>query len=215
MSRALPATLLILATGTGAQAGPLSPVRAVQLFLASFQPPATEGSLLATARRERLDWTATQNLFHLQVTDESNHFLDWRGSQEDGGRVFTTLRAATYVQGKRALLVLNREWCRAGACQQRSTFGWTDGQVLRAVPEAEVIQLIRDADFLVGPPPACLRGVTLGVQYVPSRQGTSLTVLPVVPDAARRACESTGVHLTSALRALRLNWVAAAGKFRW
>ncbi|WP_189067637.1 hypothetical protein [Deinococcus radiotolerans] len=218
LRRACPAVLLSLLALASAQAGPqaaLGPVRGVQLFLTDFQPPAAEASLLALARREQLSWSATQNLFAVQITDETNHFLDWRGSSDAGGRVFTTVRAATYGQGRRALLVLNREWCRAGACQQRTTFGWLDAQGLRAVPEADVIQLIRDQDFMVGAAPACLRGVTLGVQYVPSRQGTALTVLPVVPEAARQACAGAGVNLTSTLRALRMTWVAGVGKFRW
>lgn len=215
---ALSFLLLTLAGFASAQTSPdpLGPLRGVQLFLAAFQPPAAEGSLLATARREALDWTATQNLFAAQVTDGPNRFLDWRGSAvTGGGLVFTTLRAATYPQGSRALLVLNREWCRAGTCQQRTTFGWLDARGLKAAAEADVIQVIRDADFLTGAVPACLRGVTLGVQYVPSRRGPTLAILPVVPDAARRACEAAGVNLTATLRTLRMAWVAGAGKFRW
>ncbi|BBN95105.1 hypothetical protein DEIGR_101426 [Deinococcus grandis] len=210
-------TLTVPASAQTAPVGdPLGPARGVQLFLTSFQPPAAEGSLLALARREALDWAATQNLFAAQVTDAPNRFLDWRGSSAGaGGTVFTTLRAATYPQGSRALLVLNREWCRAGACQQRTVFGWLDARGLKPVPEADVIQVIRDADFLTGAAPACLRGVPLGVQYVPARQGATLSILPVVPDAARRACEAAGVNLTSTLRALRMTWVAGAGKFRW
>jgi len=212
--------LLILAGSASAQsappADPLGPLRGVQLFLAAFQPPAGEASLLALARREALDWTATQNLFAAQVTDGPNRFLDWRGSAvAGGGLVFTTLRAATYPQGSRALLVLNREWCRAGACQQHTSFGWLDARGLKPAAEADVIQVIRDVDFLTGATPACLRGVTLGVQYVPARQGATLSILPVVPDAARRACEAAGVNLTATLRTLRMGWVAGAGKFRW
>ncbi len=214
---ALLSALLILPGPAAAQAGSaqLGPVRGAQLFVRSFQPLPGETSLLALARRERLDWTATQNLFAAQVTDE-DRFLDWRGSSVGaGGRTFTTLRAATYPQGTRALLVLNREWCRAGSCQQRTTFGWLDARGLTTVPEADVIQVIRDADFLVGAPPACLRGVSLDVQYLPSRQGAALAILPVVPEGARRACEGAGVNLTSALRSLGMTWAAGAGKFRW
>lgn len=213
---ALLPVLLALPGTAAAQPGTLSPARGAQLFVRSFQPLPGETSLLALARRERLDWTATQNLFATQVTDEEHSFLDWRGSSvEAGGRTFTTLRAASYRQGNRALLVLNREWCRAGSCQQRTAFGWVDARGLTPVPEADVIQLIRDADFLVGPPPACLRGVSLGVQYLPSRERTGLTILPVVPDPVRRTCEAAGANLTAALRALQLNWVPGAGKFRW
>ncbi|UBV41583.1 hypothetical protein LAJ19_07870 [Deinococcus taeanensis] len=213
---ALGLPLLGVAAGQPVPALSLGPVRGVQLFMGAFQPGAAEGSLLAYARREGLDWTATQNLFAVQVTDDGNHFLDWRGvGPGAAGPVFTVVRAATYVREAQALLVLNREWCQGGRCEQRSTFAWLSGGALRAVPEPEVIPLIRDQDFFAGRVPACLRGVTLGVQYVPSRVGITLAALPVVPDTARRACEASGVNLSAVTRPRLLNWTASVGKFRW
>ncbi|WP_189099204.1 hypothetical protein [Deinococcus knuensis] len=215
------AALLGAATlpGAAAQAlkpDPLGPLEGVRRFMTSFQPAAGEASLLAYARRERLDWPATQNLFTVQVHDAPNHYLEWRGHSalESAGPTFTTVRAATFLRAGQALLVLNREWCAAGQCQVRHVFAWQGAGAWKVVPEASVIPALRDEEFIVGRAPACLRGVTLGVQYLPARLGTTLNVLPLVPDTARRACEAAGVNLGTATRPVTLNWTVSVGKFR-
>lgn len=193
----------------------LGPLEGVRRFMTSFQPAPGEASLLAYARQEGLDWAATQNLFGTQLTDPGNHYLEWRGlSNRAGGAVFTTVRAATFLRAGQALLVLNREWCAAGQCQVRHVFAWQSAGMWKVVPEASVIPALRDEEFTVGRAPACLRGVPLGVQYLPARLGTTLNVLPLVPEAARRACEAAGVNLSAATRPVTLNWTVSVGKFR-
>lgn len=216
------AALLGAATLPGAAAAPtvapdpLGPLEGVRRFMTSFQPAAGEASLLAYARRERLDWTATQNLFAAQVHDAPNHYLEWRGHSglDPAGPTFTVVRAATFLRAGQALLVLNREWCVAGQCQVRHVFAWQGAGVWKVVPEESVIPALRDEEFIVGRAPACLRGVTLGVQYLPARLGTALHVLPLVPDGARRACDAAGVNLGAATRSVTLNWTVSVGKFR-
>ncbi|PTA69024.1 hypothetical protein [Deinococcus arcticus] len=203
----------------GAQASAardLGPVQALEAFMRTFAPPPEDLSLLALARREALDWRATQNLFSSRLTDEPAHFLDWRGhSFGPAGNVFTTVRAATYLRGQEALLVLSRQWCVQGQCQERSAFAWLGPGGLRPTTEQALIPLIRDAAFFPGSAVPCLRGVTLGVAYRPARQGTALYVLPVLPASAARACAAAGVNLNTATRPLRLHWQAGAGKFGW
>ncbi|WP_221088345.1 hypothetical protein [Deinococcus aquaedulcis] len=203
--------------GAGAQAQPaLGPERALQAFMQTFAPVPGEQSLLALARREGLDWTATRNLFSTRLSDEAAFFLDWRGhSVTPEGSVFTTVRAATYLRGQEALLVLSRQWCVQGQCQERSAFAWLGPGGLRSATEQALIPLIRDAAFFPGSVPPCLRGVTLGVSYLPARQGAALYALPLLPPQAARACAAAGVNLNAVTRPLRLNWQAGAGKFGW
>lgn len=211
----LPA-LLLSGVAQAAAPDPLGPLEGVRQFMATFTPDPAERSLLAYAHREQLDWTATQNLFASQLHDAPNHYLEWRGHSALGaaGPTFTVVRAATFLRAGQALLVLTREWCAAGRCESRTTFAWQGPGGWKSAPEPSVIPLIRDADFAVGTLPACLRGVALGVQYVPARQGTALHALPLVPATAQQRCESAGVNVTTATRALRLNWTPGVGKFR-
>ncbi|GAA0499900.1 hypothetical protein [Deinococcus depolymerans] len=216
----LPALLLLTCAAQAAAPDPLGPLEGLRQFMGSFKPDPAERSLLAYARREQLDWSATQNLFAVQVHDAPNRYLEWRGHSagtpgSGAGQTFTTVRAATYLRAGQALLVLNREWCAAGRCESRTTFAWQGSGGWKAAPESSVIPAIRDADFGAGALPPCLRGVTLGVQYLPARRGTNLNVLPLVPDGAQRTCESAGVNVITATRPLRLNWTPAVGKFRW
>ncbi|GAA5440662.1 hypothetical protein ACFQDE_03865 [Deinococcus caeni] len=215
LPRLLPA-LLLSGMAQAAAPDPLGPLEGVRQFMATFTPDPAERSLLAYARREQLDWTATQNLFASQLHDAPNHYLEWRGHSALGvaGPTFTVVRAATFLRAGQALLVLTREWCAAGRCESRTTFAWQGPGGWKSAPEPSVIPLIRDTDFAVGTLPACLRGVTLGVQYVPARQGTALHALPLVPATAQQRCDSAGVNVTTATRALRLNWTPGVGKFR-
>ena len=181
--------------------------------LATFTPVSGEASLLAYARQESLDWTAFQNLFAIQVTGTA--YLDWRGhSVTPTASVFTTLRAATYAADTRTLLVVNREWCSAGSCQTRTAFGWLEPDGLEVVKDTTVIPLLRDADFYSGSVPACLKGVSLGVTYVPARTGGTLSAMAVAPRAAQQACARAGVSPEAVTRPLKLNWTPSVGKFR-
>jgi hypothetical protein len=210
--------LSLLLGGGVVHAQPATPpalLDGLRLYVASFEPLPGETSLLAYARRETLEWTAFQNLYSVQVTDARAGTLDWRGHSATGGAsVFTTLRAATYAAGGKSLLVVNREWCMAGACQTRTAFGWLDGGRLTAVKDTAVIPLIRDADFYAGPVPPCLRGVTLNVSYLPARQGGALSAMAVAPRAAQVACAQAGVAPEAVTRPLTLTWAPGAGKFR-
>lgn len=187
---------------------------AVRQAIAALPLVPAEGSLLAWARQEGLSWSATQNLFEMQLVDPANQFLEWRGLREQSG-TFTTVRAALYVKTSHArLLVLNREWCRLDRCTARTTFGWMGPQGWRAVTEAAVIPLLRDADFYPGSVPACLKGVSLGVSYLPARFGSGLTAVPQAPTGALNACRAAGVDLSAVTRPMQLSWHASAGKFR-
>lgn len=184
-------------------------------YIAAFQPVTGETSMLAYARREALDWTAFQNLWASQLTDGGQRFVDWRGhSGTPDGSVFTILRAGLYATASGNLLVVNREWCRAGQCQARTVFAWQDGQTLRAVKDSAVIPLIRDADFYPGAVPACLKGAVLDVSYLPSRSTQTLAAMAVVPPASLKTCAASGVDAGAATRPLQLNWTAGVGKFR-
>ncbi|MVN89213.1 hypothetical protein GO986_20980 [Deinococcus sp. HMF7620] len=204
------------ASGATPPGSPLSPLRGLHTFMTTFTPPAAEGSLLALAQREGLTWGATQNLFARRLTDEAATFLDWRGHSHGGaGSVFTTVRAATYRSGTQALLVLNRQWCAQGACQERSAFAWLrPGGTLTPTGEHDVIPLLRDQEFLTGSVPPCLRAVTLGVSYLPAPGGLHLHALPLLPPDAARACTAARVNLAAVTRPLRLVWHAASGKFK-
>ncbi|THF87886.1 hypothetical protein E7T09_01245 [Deinococcus sp. KSM4-11] len=222
MLRPAPALLALLLSGVpSVRALPPAPapdsalLGGLRSFKNAFTPVSGETSLLAYAAREHLDWTAFQNLFSLQVTDTRAGYLDWRGhSATTAGSVFTTLRAATYRAGARTLLVVNREWCASGSCQTRTAFSWLDGSTLKPVKDATVIPLIRDTDFYLGPVPACLRGVTLNVSYLPSRQGGTLSAVAVAPRAAQQACLLSGLLPEAVTRPLTLHWTSSAGKFR-
>lgn len=188
---------------------------ALRQYVGAFQPVAGETSLLAYARRETLDWTAVQNLWANQLSGGAGRFLEWRGhSQTPGGSVFTTLRAALYGTPGGGLLVVNREWCSAGHCQARTAFAWQEGGRLRAVNDATVIPLIRDADFYPGAVPECLKGVVLEVSYVPSWQEQTLSAMAVPPRSSAQLCAASGVSPEAATRPLRLTWTASVGKFR-
>lgn len=187
---------------------------AVRQAIATLPLVPAEGSLLAWARHEGLSWSATQNLFEMQLIDPANQFLEWRGLQVESG-IFTTVRAALYVKTSHAgLLVLNREWCRLDRCTARTTFGWVGPQGWRTVKEAAVIPLLRDADFYPGPAPACLKGVSLGVSYLPARFGSGLTAVAQPPIAAQNACSAAGVDTSLVTRPVQLGWHASPGKFR-
>lgn len=198
---------------TNANASVLS---AVKLFIQSFQPELGEQSLLAYARTEKLDWAATQNLFKVQVVDERNHFLEWRGhTGSQTGSVFTTLRAATFIKSRAvSLLVINREWCSAGACQTRNSFHWVENGQLKPEKETTVIPLLRDADFYLGSVPPCLKGVSLGVNYIPARKGANVSALAILPADAAKKCRNAGVSTEKLTRPLNLIWNVSAAKFR-
>lgn len=216
--RALCALLALLAAWVPARAQPPeAPVVAgLRAYLGTFAPLPGEQSLLAHAQREGLDWAAFQNLFAAPVTDPAGAYLDWRGHSDlPGGAVFTTLRAAVYDAPSGRLLVVGREWCRAGVCTARTAFLRLAGGAWTAVPEPQVIPAIRDADLLASPAPGCLRGVHLGLRLLPARSGPpGLSALAAVPREAAERCAALGIDAEAPTRALRLNWTPSVGKFR-
>lgn len=222
LSAALATTAQTTATTTSPAGRPGNVLAALKLYVSTFKPVPGETSLLAYATREQLDWTAIQNLFQTQVNAPSGQYAEWRGHNATAaGSVFTTLRAATYPPqqpGQKALLVVNREWCAGGSCQTRTSFAWISGsgspQTLKLAPEASLIPLLRDQDFYPGQVPACLRGVSLGVSYVPLRSGTSLSALAVIPQGAQQQCAKAGVSTDNLTRPLRLQWHPEVGLFR-
>ncbi|GGK14505.1 hypothetical protein GCM10008955_04880 [Deinococcus malanensis] len=213
--------MLTLALGVGWTAGQAQTAEpgsqmldAVRQAVAALPLVPSEGSLLAWARKEGLGWDALQNLFELQVLDPANHFLEWRGLHSESG-MFTTVRAALYAKTSReGLLVLNREWCRLDRCTARTTFGWVGPKGWRVTSEAAVIPLLRDADFYSGPAYSCLKGVSLGVSYLPARFGAGLTAVAVPPPEAVNVCRAAGVDPSLVTRPMQLSWHASAGKFR-
>ncbi|MFC4637045.1 hypothetical protein [Deinococcus hohokamensis] len=191
---------------------PLTVAEGVRQALVALVVAPGEASLLALARREQLDWTATQNLFQQRLDDPANGFLEWRGHQAGAG-TYTTVRAGLYA-GSAGLLVLNREWCRWDRCEDRTVFGRPGPDGWKSVAEPSVIPLLRDADFYPGAAPPCLRGVVLRVTYRPARYGAALTALGLPPLTDRDRCRAAGMDPAVATRPVVLRWDAGAGKFR-
>lgn len=216
--RAIRPTLLILSVCLSqvalAQGAP-GVLDSLRVYLRDFRPEQAETSLLQVVVKAGMDWTAAQNAFAVQFNDPQGRFLEWRGhSLTAGSNVFTTLRAATYEQGSRALLLVNREWCAAGRCQVRNAFAWADGTALQATPETRVIPLLRDQDFYANAVPTCLRGVSLGVSYVPDARALAVNAMAVIPPAAAARCQGAGQSVDGVTVPVRLNWNVPTGTFR-
>jgi len=133
----------------------------------------------------------------------------------DGRETVGVLRAALYVGGSGGnVLLLNDEWCVQDRCRARTRFVLQrQGQPDTPLPEPKLVPLIADDDLIDGPVPDCLAGVTLGVQYLPSRYDTTLTALATVPPDVQAACDDAGIQVALVTRPLQLNWNAAARKF--
>ena len=117
------------------------------------------------------------------------------------------------VSDRRAWVISSVQFA-ASLCTARTRFVLLrPGQPDTPLPEAKVVPRILDGDLLGAAPPACLKGVTLRVQYLPSRYDTTLTAMATVPPQVRQGCEQAGTELALVARPLRLNWNAAARKF--
>ncbi|WP_407539454.1 hypothetical protein Q0M94_14950 [Deinococcus radiomollis] len=188
----------------------------LQTYYDAWTPVDADTTPLALLRRRALDWNvASEQLAPL--IDEGHAYAELRGavSLPDGRQSMGVWRAAVYRKNTaEAVLVLNDEWCAAGLCKARTRFVLLRaGQPDVPLAEAQLVPRIADGDLLDPGPPACLKGVTLGVVYLPSRFDVTLTAMATVPPAVRTACEASGVELALVTRPLRLSWNASARKF--
>ncbi|ADV67153.1 hypothetical protein [Deinococcus maricopensis] len=184
----------------------------------AWSPAAWDASPLATLRRQDVPWDTAVPLLNSSLFDDEHAYAELRGGLRlpDGRDTVGVQRAALYRRNAgEALLVVNDEWC-AGTCSARSRFVLLrSGKAPLPVADAQVVPALPPSAFLPkSGAPACLRGVKLGVQYVPSRFDTTLTALAVVPDGARAACTKTNVNVALTLRPVRLQWRAAQRDFR-
>lgn len=185
----------------------------------AWTPVEADTTPLALLRKQALGWEAAVGQLS-PLLDEDNAYAELRGVSRlsDGRQSVGVLRAGLYRKSPaESVLVLNDEWCAAGLCKARTRFVLLrPGQPDAPLDETQLVPRILDRDLLddsAEAGPECLRGVTLGVQYLPSRYDTSLTVLATVPPKVRAACEQNGVEPDLVTRPLRLNWNAAARKF--
>jgi hypothetical protein len=181
-----------------------------------WKPVDADTTPLALLRKQSFDWqTASGQLAPL--IDEQHAYAELRGvaALTDGRQSVGVWRAALYRKNvSEGVLVLNDDWCAAGLCKVRTRFVLLRaGQPPMPLAEAQLTPRITDSDLLDAGPPDCLKGVTLGVVYLPSRFDLTLTALATVPPAVRAACEASGVELALATRPLRLSWNAPARKF--
>ena len=183
---------------------------------AAWTPVAADTTPLALLKTLALDWDAASAQL-APLFDDAHAYAEFRGVSplQGGGQSVGVLRAALYLGSARSgTLVLNDDWCAAGLCKARTRFVLLrPGQADLPMSEARVVPRILDRDLLSGPPPGCLKGVTLGVQYLPSRFDTGLTAMATVSPQVRIGCEQAGTELVLVTRPLQLNWNAATGKF--
>jgi len=195
---------------------PLTITEVLRAQYAAWTPVVADTTPLALLKTLALDWEAASAQLS-PLLDDAHAYAEFRGVSplQGGGQSVGVLRAALYLTSAQGgTLVLNDDWCAAGLCKARSRFvllalGRTD----LPLAEARVVPRILDRDLLNGPPPECLKGVTLGVQYLPSRYDTGLTAMATVSPQVRAGCEQIGTELALVTRPLRLNWNAATGKF--
>ena len=194
----------------------LSITEVLRAQYAAWTPVAADTTPLALLRTLALDWEAASAQLS-PLLDDAHAYAEFRGVSplQGGGQSVGVLRAALYLSSAQGgMLVLNNDWCAAGLCKARTRFVLLRlGQADLPMSEARVVPRILDRDLLNGPPPDCLKGVTLGVQYLPSRYNTGLTAMATVSPQVRSGCEQTGVELALVTRPLQLNWNAATGKF--
>jgi len=182
----------------------------------AWTPVAADTTPLALFRKQSLDWeTALGQLAPL--FDDAHAYAELRGvaSLPGGQQSVGVWRAAVYHRNAaEAVLVLNDDWCAAGLCKTRTRFVLLrPGQPDRPLDDTRLVPRIVDSDLLDGAAPDCLKGVTLGVQYLPSRYDTTLTAMATVSSAVRDACEASGVEVALLTRPLTLTWNAQARKF--
>lgn len=182
----------------------------------AWNPADADTTPLALLRKQALDWrSASEQLAPL--IDEGHAYAELRGvaALQDGRQSVGVWRAAVYRKNRaEAVLVLNDDWCAAGLCKSRTRFVLLRaGQPDAPLAESQLVPHIADSDLLDQGTPACLKGVTLGVVYLPSRFDVTLTALATVPPAVRSACGASGVELALVTRPLCLSWNASARKF--
>ena len=206
--------VLLLSAGAAPAPSPISQV--LRSHYLAWTPVVEDTTPLAQVRTLGLDWEEVKAQFST-VFDDDRAYAELRGvtALPDGQQSIGVLRAGIFRNmAADGVLVVNDEWCAAGTCKARTRFVLlTAGKPGAVVTEIKVVPLILDRDLLPGPVPECLRGVVLGVQYLPSRLDASMTALATVPSWVRTVCEGDGVELSLITRPLRLKWNAAARKF--
>jgi hypothetical protein len=212
----LVAALFMLLPKAWAAPPTLSIAQTLQDQYDAWQPALADTTPLALLKAQGLEWdAATYELTPL--FDEARGFAELRGVARlpDGQQSVGVLRAGLYRRSAaESVLVLNDEWCAAGLCKARTRFVLiVPGRVGASLPEPKLVPRILDSDLLGGPAPDCLRGVALGVQYLPSRYDATLTALATVSPVVRLGCEAVGTELSLVTRPLRLLWNAGARKF--
>ncbi len=195
---------------------PLTITEVLRAQYAAWTPVAADTTPLALLRTLALDWDAASAQL-APLLDDTHAYAELRGVSRlpDGRQSVGVLRAAIYLSSAQGgTLVLNDDWCAAGLCKARTRFvRLRPGQADLPLAEARVVPRILDRDLLTGLLPDCLKGVTLGVQYLPSRYDTGLTAMATVSPQVRAGCEQAGTQLALVTRPLRLNWNAATEKF--
>ena len=212
---AVPGLAWLLLSAAPAPA-PLTITEVLRAQYAAWTPVAADTTPLALFKALALDWdVASAQLSPL--LDDARAYAEFRGVSPlpDGRQSIGVMRAALYLSSAQGgTLVLNDDWCAAGLCKARTRFVLLrPGQADLPLAEAKVVPRILDRDLLNGPPPDCLKGVTLSVQYLPSRYDTALTAMATVSPQVRAGCKQAGTELALVTRPLQLNWNAATGKF--
>lgn len=182
----------------------------------AWPPDVADSTPLALLRAQGLAWDAASAQL-APLYDDAHGFAELRGAARlsGGPQSVGVLRVGLYRRNAaESVLVLNDEWCVAGRCQARTRFVLVaPGRAATLLSETKLVARILDRDLLVGPVPGCLRGVVLGVQYLPARDSRSLTALATVPPGVLLGCEAVGTELGLVTRPLRLIWSASARKF--
>lgn len=216
MKTARPLALAALLTAPGSAATVPSIQALLEAHYLNWTPYAGDSSPLAALRTQGVLWADASGLF-ASLYDEPNSYAELRGLLRlpDGRTSLGVTRAALFRQGQNGVLAVNEEWCAGLLCRARTRFYRLEaGRLGPVLADAQLIPRITDRDLLVSPVPECLNNVPLGVQYLPSRYGPTLTVLAVLPPAAEAECELAGVNPALATRPLVLTWNAAARRFR-
>ena len=205
-----------LLLSTAPAPAPLTITEVLRAQYAVWTPVSADTTPLALLRTLAFDWESASAQLSV-LLDDAHAYAEFRGVSllPDGRQSVGVMRAAFYLSSAQGgTLVLNDDWCAAGLCKARTRFVLLRlGQTDLPLPEARVVPRILDSDLLNGPPPDCLKGVTLGVQYLPSRYDIGLTAMATVSPQVRAGCEQAGTELALVTRPLRLTWNAATGKF--
>ncbi|WP_424949395.1 hypothetical protein [Deinococcus sp.] len=210
----------LLLSAAPAPASPAAFSAALRAEYDAWTPVDADTTPLALLRKQAFDWQAASGQL-APLIDDQHAYAELRGVAilPDGRQSIGVWRAALYRRSAaggvaEAVLVLNDDWCAAGLCKSRTRFLLLrPGQQGVPLAEAQLVPRIADSDLLGAAPPDCLKRVVLGVQYLPSRFGTTLTALATVPPAVRSACEAGGVEVGLVTRPLLLSWNAPARKF--